>query len=141
MRSFPFYFQSNQMDCGPTCLRMIAKYYGKNFYLWQMKNWSRVMHEGSSMLDIMDAANSIGIKSTALNIDIERLNLVDLPAILHWDQQHFVVLFKIQNNLYFIADPSIGILRLNEWDFLSHWQNHERGHCHSGILLTLYLAY
>lgn len=140
MKSFPFYFQSNLMDCGPTCLKMIAKYYGKNFYLQQMKNWSKVMREGSSMLDIMDAANSIGIKSTALKIDIERLRLVDLPAILHWDQLHFVVLFKIQNNLYFIADPAIGILQINEWDFLSHWQNHGRAHHHAGILLTLYLT-
>ncbi|WGQ10178.1 cysteine peptidase family C39 domain-containing protein [Pedobacter gandavensis] len=141
MKSFPFYFQSNQMDCGPTCLRMIAKYYGKNFYLRQMKNWSRVMREGSSMLDIMDAATNMGIKSTGLKIDLERLKLVDLPAILHWDQQHFVVLFKIQNNLYFIADPAIGILQLNELDFLSHWQNHERGYHHVGILLTISVAY
>lgn len=129
------------MDCGPTCLKMIASYYGKSFYLQQMRNCSQVMREGSSMLDIMDAANSIGIKSTGLKIGIERLKLINLPAILHWDQQHFVVLFKIQNNLYFIADPAIGILRLNEWDFLSHWQNHERGYHHGGILLTLSVAY
>lgn len=125
------------MDCGPTCLKMIAKYYGKIFYLHQMKNWSRIKHEGSSMLDIMDTANDLGIKSTGLEIDIKRLGLVDLPVILHWDKYHFVVLFKIQDNFYFIADPATGILQLNELDFLSHWQNHERGHHHSGILLTL----
>jgi ABC-type bacteriocin/lantibiotic exporter with double-glycine peptidase domain len=137
MKLFPFYFQSNQMDCGPTCLKMIAKYYGKCFCMHQMKNWARIKDEGSSMLDIMNTANNLGIKSTGLEIDIERLRLIDLPVILHWDKHHFVVLFKIQDDFYFIADPAIGILELNELDFLSHWQNHEKGNHHSGLLLTL----
>lgn len=95
------------------------------------------MQEGLSMLDLMDAANNLGITSTGLEIDIERLGLVDLPAILHWDQRHFVVLIKVHDNFYFIADPAIGILQLNELDFLSHWQHHEIG-CHrAGIILEL----
>lgn len=135
-QSFPFFLQSTQWDCGPTCLRMIAVYYGKEFNFHQMKNHVRIMREGSSMIDIMDTAKKLGIKSTGLQIDITKLQLIDLPVILHWNKHHFVVLFNIQDNFYFIADPAIGILQLNESDFLSHWQNHESGNQHSGILLA-----
>ena len=69
------------MDCGPTCLRMIASYYDKNFYSGPMKNWSRIMQEGSSMLDIMDAAYSLGIISIGLEIDINRLALTKITTI------------------------------------------------------------
>ncbi len=135
-QSFPFYSQSTQWDCGPTCLRMIAAYYGKEFNLNQMKNWVRIMREGSDMIDIVDTAKKLGINSTGLQIDITKLEFIDLPVILHWDKDHFVILFDIQDNFYFIADPAIGILQLNESDFLSHWQNHESGNQHTGILLT-----
>lgn len=137
MKLFPFYFQSSQMDCGPTCLKMVANYYGKNFFLHQMKNWSEIMYRGTSMLDLMDYANDLGIMSMGLEIDINRLGLVELPVILHWDQHHFVVLFRIQNNFYFIADPAIGVLQFNELDFLSHWQNHKKDDQRLGILLAL----
>ncbi|MBB5637187.1 ATP-binding cassette subfamily B protein [Pedobacter cryoconitis] len=106
-----------------------------------MKNWTGIKQEGSSMLDIIDTASTLGIKSTGLEIDIKKLRLIDLPVILHWDKHHFVVLFKIQNDFYFIADPGIGILKLNELDFLCHWQNHEKVHHHSGLLLTLSIIY
>jgi len=135
-QSFPLYLQTTQWDCGPTCLKMIATYYGKEFNLDQMKDWVRIMHKGSSMIDIVDTAKILGINSTGLQVDITKLKLIDLPVILHWDKDHFVVLFDIQDNSYFIADPAIGILQLNESDFLTHWKNHESDTQHTGILLT-----
>jgi len=126
------------MDCGPTCLRMIAKYYGKSFDLLHMKNISRIKNEGSSLLDIVDTAKKMGIKSKGLKIDIDFIKWIDLPVILHWDCHHFVVLFKIRENTYFIADPAIGILKLNTSDFLSHWQNSESSD-QKGIVLTVQL--
>lgn len=135
-QSFPFYLQSAQWDCGPTCLKMIAAYYGKEFSLYQMENWIRIMRKGSSMIDLVDTAKKLGIHSTGLQIDITKLGFINLPVILHWDKHHFVVLFNIQDNSYFVADPAVGILHLNESDFLSHWQNHESGYQYTGILLT-----
>lgn len=124
------------MDCGPACLRMIAKYYDKNFDLHQMKNISRICLEGSSMLDLMKAAKKIGISSKGLKIDIESLGLINLPVILHWDNRHFVVLFKIQTGFYFIADPAFGIIEFSKSDFLSHWTNYETNIPYNGVVLS-----
>lgn len=124
------------MDCGPACLRMIAEYYNKNFDVRQMKNISRISLEGSSMLDIMNAAKKIGIKCTGLEIRVNQLNALELPVILHWDKKHFVVLFEIKSGIYFIADPAEGILELDKSDFLSHWAKSETDRF-SGTLLTL----
>ena len=137
MKSFPFHFQADQSDCGPTCLKMVAEFYGKRFHRHQMENWSGILNDGWSMLDIIDTASSLGITSTGLEINIEHLRLIDLPTILHWDRYHFVVLFEIQDNFYFIADPAIGILKLGKQDFLRHWQIEKDGHYDYGILLTL----
>ena len=137
MKSFPFYLQSNVKDCGPTCLRMIAEYYGKKFDFSKMANISKINHKGSSLLDIMNAAKKIGIESKGLAVDITILKSLNLPVILHWDTDHFVILFKIKKDIYFIADPAIGILRLGISDFLGHWVNpgnNER----MGVVLALY---
>ena len=127
------------MDCGPACLRMIAKYYGKNFNPHQMKNISKISWEGSSMLDIIDAAKKIGIKSTGLEISIELLKEVELPVILHWNKHHFVVLFKIENDCYFIADPAIGIFKICKSEFLKHWQTSKSDAGKTGTILTFSL--
>ena len=132
---FPLHLQTTQWDCGPACLKMIAGYYGKNFNLHQMKNWNRMTREGSSMIDIMDTAEALGIYCKGLQLDITKLKSIGLPAILHWDKDHFVVLFNIDGSYYFIADPAIGILKLNELDLVSHWQNHESDNQSTGILL------
>lgn len=127
------------MDCGPACLRMIAKFYGKNFNPHQMKNISKISWEGSSMLDIIDAAKKIGIKSTGLEISAELLKEVRLPVILHWNRHHFVVLFKIEDDSYFIADPATGILKICESEFLEHWQVAKNGIGKTGTILTFSL--
>lgn len=127
------------MDCGPACLRMIAKYYGKNFNLHQMKNISKISWEGSSMLDIINAAKKIGIKSIGLEISVELLKEIGLPVILHWNEHHFVVLFKIENDAYFIADPAIGILKICESELLKHWQVSKKDVSKTGIILTFSL--
>lgn len=88
------------------------------------------------MIDIVNAAKKLGINSTGLRSDITKLEFIDLPVILHWDRNHFVVLFNIQDKTYSIADPAVGILHLNELDFISHWQNQEDRNKHTGILLT-----
>lgn len=128
------------MDCGPTCLRMIAAFYGKSFDPAQMKNISRISREGSSMLDLMYAAEKMGLKSAGLEVNTDQLAGLSLPAILHWDQQHFVVLFKVENGICHIADPAVGILKLCRQEFLTHWQNPDSASPGTGIILTFSIA-
>lgn len=93
MSRFPIYKQLDAMDCGPTCLRMVAKHYGRNVSLDYLRNKSQYGRQGVSLLGLADAAESISLKSVGAKLTFEQLiNDAPLPAILHWDQYHFVVL-------------------------------------------------
>jgi len=118
---FSFYRQLNAMDCGPTCLRMIAKFYGKHFtadYLRQMTGFSKA---GVSLLGISDTAEKIGFRTRGVKITREQLKEVPLPAILHWDQDHFVVLIDVKRNSTNIADPGKGIISYKNDELVKHW--------------------
>jgi ABC-type bacteriocin/lantibiotic exporters, contain an N-terminal double-glycine peptidase domain len=123
LASFPNYKQLDAMDCGPTCLRMIAKYYGRSITLDYLRNKSQYGKQGVSMLGLAEAAESIGLKSIGVKITFEQLiKDAPLPAILHWDQYHFVVLTPQSNkNKLLIADPAKGLITLTRKEFLQHW--------------------
>lgn len=96
---FPFYKQLDAMDCGPTCLRMIAKYYGKTFSVQQLRDQSFIQRTGVNMLGISEAATSIGLRATGIRTSMDKLKEQSkLPCILHWNQVHFVVLYKNEEN-------------------------------------------
>lgn len=120
---FPFYHQLDQMDCGPTCLRIIAKYYGKDIEIHTLRKYCEINREGVSLLGLSEAAEKIGLHSIAGKITSDRIKDMELPCILHWRQNHFIVLYKIRKNKYFIADPAIGLITLNESDFNQNWIN------------------
>lgn len=124
---FPFYPQFDMMDCGPACLRMIAKYYGKYFTLQTLRKKCFITHEGVSMLGISEAAESIGFRSLGVRLDTDRLvENVSLPSILHWNQNHFVVLYKVKEkqngkHIFYIADPASKCVRYNREEFEKCW--------------------
>lgn len=94
--SFTFYRQLDQMDCGPTCLRMIAKFHGKHYSAKTMRNNAQIGRDGVSLLGIAEAAESVGMKALGVKITVDTLiKGCPLPCILHWGQNHFVVLYKI----------------------------------------------
>ena len=106
-RIFPHYQQLDAFDCGPTCLRMIAKYYGRTYSVQYLREHAFISREGVSMLGISDAAELIGFRTMGVRITLEQLRTeVPMPCILHWNQQHFVVCYKIKNGKYYIADPA-----------------------------------
>lgn len=136
--SFPFYRQLNAMDCGPTCLRMIAKYYGKHFNGDTLRRMTGFSKSGTSMLGISTAAEKIGFRTRGVQLNISSLQLVRLPAILHWDQNHFVVLVSIKRNKAVVADPKNSIITYSIEEFLSHWvskQTQDNGGVGSVLLL------
>lgn len=126
-RSFPFYTQFDMMDCGPACLRMIAKYYGKHYTLQTLREKSYITHEGVSMLGISEAAESIGFRSLGVRINADELSdNVSLPCILHWNQNHFVVLYKIKKgrgrqSIFYIANPASKCVKYTQKEFEKCW--------------------
>ena len=132
------YLQLDKMDCGPTCLRMIAKCYGKSYTLQSLRERSFITREGVSMLGISDAAESIGFRTTGVKLSLEQLkNEALLPCILHWNQNHFVVLYKIKNNKYYIADPASKKVVFNEEEFKRCWISTKSGEEDKGTALLL----
>ena len=109
---FPHYHQLDSADCGPSCLRMIARHYGRTYTLETLRERCFITREGVSMLGISDAAESIGMRSMGVKISVEQLAKdAILPCILHWNQHHFVVLYKVSRHRkgghrFHIADPA-----------------------------------
>lgn len=109
IKSFPHYQQLDSMDCGPSCLRMIAKYYGRTYSLQTLRERSFITRQGVSMLGISDAAESIGMRTQGVRINLQQLiEDVPLPCILHWNRNHFVVLYDIRKKRNG-STPSCGV--------------------------------
>ncbi len=123
MKKFPFYLQPDSKDCGPTCLRIVSKHYGKSISLQQIRHLSETTREGSSLLGLSDAAEDLGFRSLGVQIDFNTLTEeVPLPCIVHWNKQHFVVVYKIdKNNLVYISDPSYGLITYTREEFIKFW--------------------
>ena len=126
------------MDCGPTCLRMVAKYYGRHYNADTLRQKAGFSKQGVSLLGISETAEKIGFRSRGVKIDIETLKEVTLPAILHWDNNHFVVLTDIGKKSVNIADPGKGIIKYTLPEFKEHWISsvNEEGN-RTGIALLL----
>lgn len=137
MPKFPHYSQLDAMDCGPTCLRMVAKYYGKSYSLQYLRSNSYITREGVSMLGISEAAENIGFRTKGYRLTWEELrDDVPLPCIVHWKQRHFVVVYAIKKTKSFsplsfqrgaggeaiyISDPAQGLLTYTKEEFLNCW--------------------
>lgn len=127
MKIFPHYQQLEAVDCGPTCLRMVAKYYGKEYSAEMLRKHSYISREGVSMLGVSDAAEYIGFHTLGVKISFEQLvNNGTFPCILHWNQNHFVVCYKVKkkrNGDYdiYISDPATQRLCFNKEEFLICW--------------------
>lgn len=124
-RIFKHYHQLDSMDCGAACLRMIASYYGKEYPSSVLREYTYVVKDGVSLLGITEAAKKVGFKSSSSLLSVSDLQKALLPAILYWNNNHFVVLKTIKKrkrrSTYQIADPAHGIITLSEDRFLKSW--------------------
>lgn len=142
IKKFPHYKQLDQMDCGPTCLRMIAKHYGRNYSLQRLREISGINREGVSLLGISEAAEKIGFRTTGIRITLDKLLEIELPCVLHWNQKHFVVLYKIAPKrskgwVFYISDPAKGLVEYTESEFLKHWLSTQNNGHSEGIALMI----
>ncbi|MEL6851349.1 MAG: cysteine peptidase family C39 domain-containing protein, partial [Bacteroidota bacterium] len=137
-RKFPFYQQLDGMDCGPTCLRMIAQFYGKKYSLSYLREKGYITREGVSMLGISQAAEAIGFRTMGAKLTLSQLlKQAPLPVIVHWNQNHFVVVHKARNGRVEVADPGMGLLTYSEADFLAGWIGENRTENEKGVALLL----
>lgn len=119
---FPNFKQLESKDCGPTCLKIIAKYYGRTISLEKLRQLSETTRGGSSLLKLSECAERIGFRSLGAKLCLTQLkDEVILPQVLFWNNNHFVVLYKIKGKKFFISDPAIGLVSYSEEEFLEHW--------------------
>lgn len=134
------YIQHDSMDCGPACLRMVARFYGKSYSLQNLRDRCHITREGVSLLGISDAAESIGFRTTGVKVTwTQMVEEVPMPCIVHWNQRHFVVVYDVvkKRGSYkvVVADPASGLLEYRVEDFLKSWLESEEKT--EGIALTL----
>jgi ATP-binding cassette subfamily B protein len=143
---FIFYKQPDAMDCGPTCLRMVAKHYGRNISLQILREKTQIGKEGVNLLGISEAAEAIGFRTQAVKLTFQSLTQdAKLPAIVHWNQNHFVVLYKVnrrllrstRNEKLLIADPARALITLSPEEFKSNWISNKENGQEEGIALLL----
>lgn len=120
--SFPITFQHDSMQCGIACLQMICKHFGREYSLDFLSKLCFATNEGVSLLGIDDAANKLGLKTLCVKASMDELDKISQPAILHWNQKHFVVLYKIKKGRkYYIADPGKGLTAYTNEEMREYW--------------------
>jgi len=143
VKKFPSYRQLDAMDCGPACLRMIAKHYGKHYNLETLRQYSFITRKGVSMLGISDAAEYIGLRTSGVMTSFKQLvKDTPLPCIVHWKQNHFVVVYNIKKNKKVgyrisVADPALGLATYDEADFKKCWHSTKKNEEEKGTALLL----
>ena len=121
---FPHYSQLDYRDCGPTCLRMIAKYYGKTFSRELLREKASITKTGVTMAGIAEAAEAIAMRTLGMRISLESLvTEAPTPFIVPWRQKHFVVVYKTSKTKIYVADPAQGLLTYSHEDFKKAWTN------------------
>jgi ATP-binding cassette subfamily B protein len=132
---FPHEYQMDAKDCGPASLKIIAKYYGKYYSLQYLRDLCGITREGVSFLDISYAAEKVGLRSLSVKATLN--DIVDrilLPCIIHWDNNHFIVVYKATEKKIFVSDPAKGLLSYTHKQFADKWYKANGNH---GILMAL----
>lgn len=121
LNKFPTYKQTEAKDCGPTCIKILAKHYGKLINTQELRTLSETTREGSSLLGLSDAVESVGFKSLGVKLSFNKLLEAPLPCIVHWNKNHYVVLYKIKKDVVYISDPAHGLITYSIKDFIKFW--------------------
>lgn len=138
MNKFPNYRQLDSKDCGPACIQIIAKYYGKFISLQEIRDISSISKEGLSLYELGLTAERLGLKSlpvkaTLLNLETE----IPLPCIVHWGRRHYIVIYKIDKKYCYLSDPLLGLVKHSKEEFLKRWIGINYENTEKGVLLLL----
>ena len=122
MNSFPIVFQHDTMLCGVTCLQMVCEYYKRKYTGNYLSSLCHATAEGVSLLGLRETAVQLGLDCECGRISIDSMESLDMPCILHWNQNHFVVLYKVKKGKkFYVADPGKGLIKYDLEEFKSHW--------------------
>lgn len=139
-KKFPHYHQYDFMDCGPTCLKMVCKYFGKNIDLVYLRELASITGQGTTFAGLVDAAEKMGLSSMGLSVTFEDLSEhLPLPCIVHWRQRHYAVVYKIKGDQVIVGDPAnFDLITYSKKDFLKGWLSDKNINEESeGLLLAL----
>ena len=136
MKNFPSYRQLDHKDCGPACLKIVLKFFGKDIALETIAELSQTTKAGTTLLGLSNAAEKLGLKSTGVRVNYKTLKeKIPLPCIAYWQQKHFVVIYKIENEKVYTSDPAYGLITYNKNEFLQNWAQSKQSQ--EGIVLTI----
>lgn len=137
-KNFPFYKQFDSSDCGAACLRMIAKHYGRHYTLESLRTLSHIEKGGTSLNNVAGAAEKIGFRTLGVKTELARLQSdIPLPCIAHWQQEHLVVVYRVDRGQVYIANPATGLQQMPEQEFLDGWISDVVNSKPQGVLLLL----
>lgn len=138
MKHFPVAKQLYSMDCGPTCLFIIAKFYGKHISIEKLRQLSQNNRTGANLIGLSEAAEEVGFKTLSIRIPFDKLvQSVPLPCIAYWERRHFVVIYKITSKYVYISDPAIGLIKYSHQEFYTKWINENNHGQETGIILAV----
>ena len=121
MTNFPFYPQLDAMDCGATCLRMVARHFGRSYAIDFLREATHLEKDGVSLMGISDGAEKIGFRTLGVKVPFEKLiSELPLPCIAHWRQNHFVVVYRVTKSHVWVADPAAGKFKITKQEFCCH---------------------
>lgn len=136
--TYPFVRQYDAMDCGPACISMIARWHGKRISLETIRKQAWITRQGVSFLGLKTASESMGFKAAGVKIPFSRLKAdAPLPCIVHWQQNHFIVVNKISDRSVWVSDPAIGRVRMSHDEFMNGWASGEGPGERVGMALLL----
>ncbi len=134
MLKFPHYKQYDEMDCGAACMRIICKYYGKDFSLDYLRTITHTNRAGTSMLSLSNAAEKMGFRTIAAKLSFTDLvDAAPYPCIAYWNQLHFIVIYKVKKDKIYVSDPAHGLITFSKQEFLKSWATAGQ----AGIILSL----
>ena len=126
------------MDCGATCLRIIARYYGRFYSLEYLRELTFIGKDGVALIDIADAAEKLGLSSLAAKVGWKRIvEGLPLPMIVHWRQEHFLVVYEVGPNHVRVSNPASGKYKMTKTEFLDGWASDTINGEPHGIILLL----
>jgi ATP-binding cassette subfamily B protein len=119
---FPVILQKNNIECGPVCLQMIGQYYGKDIPLAKINKWAKLGESGTTALGLCEAAEEMGFECKGYKVKYDELiENFETPFIVHWNRNHFIVVYKLDKDSVFVVDPAFGKKQYNREEFCKHW--------------------
>ncbi|MDJ0797896.1 MAG: peptidase domain-containing ABC transporter [Calothrix sp. MO_167.B12] len=120
-KRYPFFEQQSAADCGATCLLMVAQYWGKRLSLNRLREMANTNRSGASMQALAITAETIGFATRPVRASFDKLTQQSLPAIAHWQGNHYIVVYEITKKKVIVGDPAVGLCHLSHEEFMEGW--------------------